>query len=271
MEKIKNFPVPTDTTGMRCFLGLASYYRRFVPNFATIAAPLNQLIKKDAVFEWTEACQELFDQLKCALVSAPVLVYPKLGPGNSFILETDASNVRLGAVLSQMQDDGTIHSVAYASRSVDKHEKNYGILELETIGLVWSARYFHKYILGHPCTVYTDHAACLSILNTARPSRKLARWALTIQEMDLMIKHKAGIQNGNADALSRCPISKISASQDEARQEAGCDSSVNAVTVNECSSIVPDKEEVLKLQTADEDISAILAYRTRVLLGVFRL
>lgn len=151
MEKIKNFPVPTDTTGMRCFLGLASYYRRFVPNFATIAAPLNQLIKKDAVFEWTEACQELFDQLKCALVSAPVLVYPKLGPGNSFILETDASNVRLGAVLSQMQDDGTIHSVAYASRSVDKHEKNYGILELETIGLVWSARYFHKYILGHPC------------------------------------------------------------------------------------------------------------------------
>ena len=93
--------------------------------------------------------------------------------------------VGLGAILSQEQEDGTIHPVAYASRSLDKHERNYGISELETLGLVWAVRYFRPYILGHPCTVYTDHVACLSILNIEKPSGKLARWALTIQEMDL--------------------------------------------------------------------------------------
>ena len=91
--------------------------------------------------------------------------------------------VELGAVLYQVQDDGSIHPVAYATRSIDKHECNYGIFELETLGLVWAVRYFRSYLLGHPCVVYTDHAACVSILNTARPSGKLARWALTIQEM----------------------------------------------------------------------------------------
>ena len=133
-------------------------------------------------------------------ILSPVLAYPKFGFGNTFILETDASTVGLGAVLSQVQDDGNIHPVAYASRSIDKHEKNYGISELETLGLVWAVHYFRPYLLGHPCTVYTDHAACLSILNTARPSGKLARWALTIQEM---IKHKAGKRNGNAFAISK--------------------------------------------------------------------
>lgn len=99
----------------------------------------------------------------------------------------------------------SILRISYASRSLDTHEKNYGIPELETLGLVWAVRYFRPYLLGHPCVVYTDHSACLSILNSARPSGKLARWALTIQEMDLTIKHKAGKNNSNADALSRNP------------------------------------------------------------------
>ena len=159
------------------------------------------------MFEWSGDCEESFQKLKHGLISAPVLAYPKFGPGNQFILETDASTTAPGAVLSQTQLDGTIHPVAYASCSVDKHERNYGISELETLGLVWAVRYFRPYILGHPCTIYTDHAACLSILNTAKPSGKLARWALTIQEMDLTIKHKAGKKNGNADALSRYPSS----------------------------------------------------------------
>ena len=123
----------------------------------------------------------------------------------------------LGAILSQEQEDGTIHPVAYASRSLDKHERNYGISELETLGLVWAVRYFRPYILGHPCTVYTDHVACLSILNTEKPSGKLARWALTIQEMDLTIKHKPGKANSNADALSRnvAVVNSVTTSEEE--------------------------------------------------------
>lgn len=93
-DKVNEFPTPTDATSVRRFLGLASYYRRFVPNFSVIAAPLNQLTKKNAQFEWTEDCEISFERLKSALMSAPVLVYPRFGPGNTFILETDASIVR---------------------------------------------------------------------------------------------------------------------------------------------------------------------------------
>ena len=206
-EKVRLYPRPVDVTSVRQFLGLASYYRRFVSNFATIAAPLHALTKKNAIFQWTPECEESFQKLKEALTTPPVLAYPRFGPDCYFILETDASTVGLGAVVSQAQPDGDIHPITYASRSVDKHEKNYGISELETLGLVWAVRYFRHYLLGHPCIVYTDHAACLSILNTSRPSGKLARWALTIQEMDLTIKHKSGKANASADALSRNPVS----------------------------------------------------------------
>ena len=205
-EKVKSFPVPHDVTQVRQFLGLASYYRRFVPKFAKIAAPLHALLKKNHTFEWSSECLNAFNQLKEVLTSSPVLVFPKFGPGCEFVLETDASYVGLGAVLSQQQDDGKVHPIAYASRSLDQHERNYGVTELETLGLVWAVRYFRPYLLGHHTIVYTDHSVCLSLLNHPRPSGKLARWAMTIQEMDLLIKHRSGKSNTNADALSRNPV-----------------------------------------------------------------
>lgn len=143
-EKVKSYPHPVDATGVRRFLGFASYYRQFVPNFASIAAPLHALTKKNTAFQWARECEEAFMELKKLLTTTPVLAYPKFGPGCSFILETDTSTciVGLGAVLSQTQENGTVHPIAYTSRSVDKHEKNYGISELETLGLVWAVRYF---------------------------------------------------------------------------------------------------------------------------------
>ena len=119
-----------------------------------------------------------------------------------------------------------IHPIAYASRAVDKHERNYGISELETLGLVWAVRYFRPYILGHPCVVYTDHAACLSIFNTAKLSGKLAPWAMTIQEMDLTIKHKAGKKNVGADALSHSPTLESTAAVVDAVDTTGPDLTV---------------------------------------------
>ena len=215
-DKVRDYPTPRDATTVRQFLGLASYYRRFVTGFAKVAAPLHHLTKKNVQFQWTDWCEASFNKLKELLVSAPLLGYPRFGEGSSFILETDASGVGLGAILSQEQDDGQIHPIAYASRTLDAAEKNYRISELETLGLVWALRYFRAYLLGHPCVVYTDHIACLSILNTAKPSGKLARWALTIQEMDITIKHKTGAQNANADALSRNPTQTSSYSSDVA-------------------------------------------------------
>ena len=243
-DKVKHYPQPTDATKVRQFLGLASYYRRFVAGFAKIARPLNQLTRKDAAFEWAPECEDSFMKLKQALCSAPVLAYPLFGTDKTFILETDASTEGLGAVLSQTQADGTIHPIAYASRSLDKHERNYGISELETLGLVWAARYFRPYLLGHPCVVYTDHVACLSILNTSRPSGKLARWALTIQELDLTIKRKPGKSNTNADALSRNPVS------------------VNAVGAEErfSSEVVSDLARVATLQSQYEKLLLLMEY-----------
>ena len=248
-QKVKNYPPPLDVPGVRRFLGLASYYRRFIPGFAQIASPLHALTKKNVAFHWTTGCERAFEQLKDKLVSAPVLVFPKFGPDCSFILETDASATGLGAILSQTQTDGTTHPVAYASRSLDKHERNYGISELETLGLVWAVRYFRQYLLGHPCVVYTDHSACLSILNTPKPSGKLARWALTIQEMDLTIRHKPGRQNSNADALSRCPA-------DESQNQVCV---VNTVEGDDLPS-VPGLKLVADQQAKDHDMALMLAY-----------
>ena len=168
--KVQQFPTPVDVTKVRQFLGLVSYYRRFVPGSAQIAAPLHALTKKNAVFHWTPECDSAFSKLKELLTTPPVLSYPMFGPQCEFILETDASGVGLGAILAQKQVDGSTHPIAYASRTLDSHKRNYGISELEMLALVWAMRYFRPYLLGHHTTVYTDHAACRSLLDSARPS-----------------------------------------------------------------------------------------------------
>ena len=137
---MKDFPEPTDVNKVRQFLGLASYYRRFIPRFAKIANPLHALTKKNVQFQWTTKCQEAFDKLKQLLTTAPVLSYPQFGANTEFILETDASISGLGAVLGQMQGDGHVHPIAYASRCLQPHETNYAIteLEFETLAVVWA-------------------------------------------------------------------------------------------------------------------------------------
>ena len=147
-------------------MGLASYYRHFVASFASVAFPLHAITKEYAKFSWTPECQVAFDKLKNLLVSTSVLAYPKFGPGVVFILETDVSGVGLGAMLSQMQDDEQVHPIAYASRLLDNIESNYGITELETLAVVWAARYFRPYLLGHCTIVFTNHSACISVLST---------------------------------------------------------------------------------------------------------
>ena len=121
-------------------------------------------------------------------------------------METDASGVGLGAVLAQQVEDGTLHPVAYASRTLQPHEQNYGATELEALGVVWAAKHFRHYLYGHKCVIFTDHEALKSLLNTPHPSGKLARWRLVLQDMDLEIKYRPGKKNSNADALFRYPI-----------------------------------------------------------------
>ena len=115
VSAVAKFPQPRNLTELRRFLGMCSYYRRFVPAFSKIASPLQMLTRKDTPFQWTTDCEQSFQSLKTKLISAPVLSYPSLH--KPFVLETDASIEGLGAILSQPQDDGFLHPVAYASRS----------------------------------------------------------------------------------------------------------------------------------------------------------
>jgi hypothetical protein len=207
VSAVREFPVPQNVKETRQFLGLSSFYRRFIPLFSLVAKPLHQLTKKGARFEWTGTCQAAFEALKTKLCEAPVLCYPSFQ--RDFFLETDASIDGIGAVLSQSQEDGCRHLVAFASRSLSTAEHNYGITDLETLAVVWTVTHFRCYLYGHAVTVYTDHSAVLAVLKTPNPTGRHARWWIRVYGSgikSIKIIYKPGKSNMNADVLSRCPV-----------------------------------------------------------------
>ena len=203
IDAVTKFPAPKTVTEVRQFMGLASYYRRLVKSFATVAQPLHALTRKGASFVWSVACQEAFAGLKKRLTAAPILAYPSFG--HDFILETDASIQGVGAVLSQYQEDQKLHPVAFASRALNPAERNYSITDLETLAVVSSVSHFRTYLYGQRVTVYTDHAAVLQNPNT---SGRHARWWTKVHSaglQEITILYRAGKENPIADALSRNP------------------------------------------------------------------
>ena len=169
---VQEFSNPKSVKDVRQFLGLSSFYRKFVPSFAKIAGPLHTLTRKNAPFNWTEQCQKAFNLLKQKLTEAPILAYPNFY--NGFILETDASCSGLGAIPSQVQEDGHVHPVSYASRALSPAEWNYGITDLETLAVVWAISHFRHYLYGQQVTIYTDHTAVKSVLLNPNISGKHA-------------------------------------------------------------------------------------------------
>ena len=206
VSAVREFPTPLNMQEIRRFLGLCSYYRRFIPLFSKIAQPLHNLTRKEVRFQWNEQRVEAFRQLKDRLTHAPVLAYPSFE--NDFVLETDASIEGIGAVLSQTHDDNLLHPVAYASRSLSPAERRYSITELETLAVLWAISHFHPYLYGHSLVIYTDHAAIRAVLETPKPSAKHARWWTKVYGSgikNLKIAYRPGRANANADALSRGP------------------------------------------------------------------
>ena len=222
VAKIKDWPTPKTPKEVHSFVGLASYYRRFIPNFAKWAGPLHALIvpasfkqkirrgemkKSDlSEFQWTLACQEGFDQLKKALTEAPVLAYPDYS--KPFILETDASLKGLGTVLSQKGDDNEIRVLAYASRSLRPSEKSmrdYSSAKIELMALKWSVcDKFKDYLLGSKFTVFTDNNP-LCYIKSSKLGAAQIRWLSELALYDFDIVYRTGKSNLVADALSRRP------------------------------------------------------------------
>ena len=197
---VSNWPTPTNVTELRSFLGLASYYRRFIRHFAEVAAPLYCLQEKGSTFRWTANCRDAFEILKKKLTSAPILAFPK--PSDTFILDTDASECGIGAVLSQRQE-GIERVIAYGSRTLTKSERNYSTTHKELLALVYFVQHFRCYLLGHPFIVRTDHAALTWLQQFKHPEGQLARWLEQLQEFEFQTEHRPGKQHCNADALSR--------------------------------------------------------------------
>lgn len=201
-QVVKDWPAPTSVKQIRSFIGLCSYYRRYVQNFAQTARPLHKLTEKDTPFKWTAECQVSFDQLKHLLITSPILAYPIVGV--QYVLDTDASLDALGSVLSQVQD-GHERVISYYSKCFTKAERNYCITRKELLAIVASVKHFHHYLYGSKCTVRTDHGALTWLLRFKNPEGQLARWLQVLSTYDLDIKFRAGRLHNNADALSRLP------------------------------------------------------------------
>lgn len=247
VETVSDLPVLKEVKQLHSFFGLVSYYRRFILGFSKIANLLLALTKKDVPYVWSKGCQQAFDELKDWLTKAPVLVYPDFA--KCFILETDASGVGLGAVLSQKQASGKVVPIAYASRTLQSHEKNYGISELEALAVVWATKHFRTYPYGHSCDVITDHEALQALLNTPHPSGKLARWGLALQELDLNIHYHPRKLNDRADALSHAPLEKGGTSKEE-----------KMVAAIETSQSLAKDRDLAERQRKDQKLGSIVQY-----------
>ena len=201
VTKLIQIPTPKTKKQVRSLLGLASYYRRFVPNFASLTAPLTDLTRsKTKTIEWTPACEEAFTKIKEILTKNPVLKLPNLSQG--FILRTDACNKGIGAVLLQ-EVQGVLHPVMYISRKLLDREQRYSTIERECLAIVWSINRLSRYLWGTEFILQTDHKP-LSFINSGRyQNNRLIRWALSLQQYRFQVEPVSGKENLLADALSR--------------------------------------------------------------------
>ncbi|GFO40249.1 reverse transcriptase [Plakobranchus ocellatus] len=187
-EKIRNLRVPTTKKEVRSVLGLLNYYRRFVHNFSAIAQPLTELTKKSSPNKivWTPECQESWDAIKKCLTSEPILKVADLS--KPFVVQTDASNKAIAGTLLQ-QHEGTLHPCFYASRTLKDRERNYAIIELEMLAIIFALDKFSKYLLMKPFLIQTDHAPLSFLKENKSKNARLTRWALATQQYSFSVQH----------------------------------------------------------------------------------
>lgn len=197
---ILNFPRPKNLTELKRFIGLASWYRRFVNKFSEIAAPLHDLTKGKRPFRWTQEADSAFTKLKTMLTDTPVMACPDYS--KPFIIQCDASNIGVGAVLCQSTGNAE-QAVAYLSRKLSDREKKFSTSERELLSVVYAIEKFRPYIEGSHFKVITDHSALQWLHNMKDPHGRLARWSLKLQQFDFEIVHRPGKCNVVPDTLSR--------------------------------------------------------------------
>ena len=202
-QRVCSWTLPTTKREVQQVLGFVSYYRRFVRDFAFIARPLHRLTKRTSPFVWTNDCQMAFEELRHRLCSAPILAFPDFL--RQFILDTDARDVGIRAVLSQIDEEGHEQVIAYGSRALTKPERRYCVTRRELLAVVQFTRQYRPYLMGRKFILRTDHGSLTWLRNFRDPEGQIARWLERLQELDFDIVHRRGRAHMNADALSRLP------------------------------------------------------------------
>jgi hypothetical protein len=203
VQAVLEWPTPTSVKEVQSFLGFANFYRRFVPDFSPLARPLNALTQKTSPWTWGEAQQQAFNEIKAAISKEPTLAHPD--ESKPYFLETDSSGAAMGAVLSQRQEDGRLHPIAFMSASFSPAELNYDTHDKELLAIIRAFEHWHIFLEGtkETVTVFTDHKN-LGYWKTARTFNHChARWYLTLVPYNFVIACRPGKQSQKPDALSR--------------------------------------------------------------------
>ncbi|GFX08914.1 retrovirus-related Pol polyprotein from transposon 17.6 [Trichonephila clavipes] len=220
-------------------LGMTGWYQKFIPRYADICEPLYQLKKKEVKFNWSREAQDSFDQIKRTLTDAPILQLPNFS--EQFNLFTDASGVGIGAVLQQNKKP-----IAFASRTLNKAERNYTVTERACLAVRWALNKFKTYFGPLPVKVITDHAALTKLTNGKNLSSRMIRWALKLSEFNIEWEHRPGVQNVVADLLSRNPVDSVEGSQ------ISC-AALRALAIN-------SREQFIREQREDPELGHIYRY-----------
>lgn len=201
---ISEFPRPRTKTDIRSFLGIAGYYQHYIPNYSDIASPLTDALRKAEPMSvcWDDRKEGAFRALQQALMSKPILRAPNYE--RPFVIQCDASDRGMGAVLCQRDDSGGEHPILYASRKLTTREEAYSASEKECACLVWAVQKLACYIAGARFVIETDHCPLTWLQNMSPKNGRLLRWSLALQQYSFDVKYKKGSTNTNADGLSRC-------------------------------------------------------------------
>ncbi|KIH56049.1 integrase core domain protein [Ancylostoma duodenale] len=201
IRAIREMPIPTTTKGVKSFLGMANFFRKFIQGFAATAAPLYELCKKNVAFKWGPAEEGAFAKLKEALTSRPCLVFPQ---DKEFVLHTDGSKVAVGAALLQQQDNSNaLAAVGYFSKTLSASQQKWSPTHIELFAMISALRFFRTTIYGNRTRIFSDHKPLTFLLRHGKTHDNLARWAVELQSYDIVIEYLKGSSNVVADHLSR--------------------------------------------------------------------
>ena len=246
IEEIIEWKPPRNVTEVRSFLGFAGYYSKFVKGFSITAAPMRRLLQKNVKFEWSEKCQVSFDKSKAFLTEASILPQPTYG--KEYVIFNDALLNGLGCVLMQ---EGKV--VAYASRQLKQHEKNYPTHDLELAAIVLALKIWRHYLYGEKCFIYTDHKILKYLPSQRELNSRQRRWMELIKDYDCVNDYHPGKVNVVVDALSRKSVQMLRALN--AHLSLTDDGEIVAELI-----ATPDfLNRVLEAQKNDEKISAIVS------------